>query len=49
MGLFAPIILILLSSVDRLWHQLSRRYTIAAQLTGHDLSWHTDKLLPLTE
>ena len=31
-----PIILILLSTVDRLWNQLTMR-TIAPQLFGHDL------------
>ena len=35
--LLRPIILILFSTVDRLGHQLSMCYTIAAQLICHDL------------
>ena len=38
MGLLYPIILILLSTVDRLGHQLTMSNTIAAQFVGHDLS-----------
>ena len=38
MRLLRPIILILLCTVDRLWHQLTMCNTIAAHFTGHDLS-----------
>ncbi len=37
MRLLCPIILILLSTVDRLRHHLPMRYSIAAQLISHDL------------
>ena len=35
--LLRPIILILLSTVDRLGHQFPMRYTITSQFIGHDL------------
>ena len=37
--LFCPIILILLSTVDRCGNQLAMCNTITAQLIRHDLSW----------
>ncbi len=39
MGLLSPIILILLSAVDRFWDQLTMSDSIALQLVGHDFSW----------
>ena len=38
MRLFRPIIFILFSAVDRLWHQLPVSNAIAAQFVRHDLS-----------
>ena len=37
MGLLSPIILILFSTVDRLWNQFPMRYTIASQFISYDL------------
>ena len=41
MRLLDPIILILLSTVDRLEHHISVRHTIASQFIGHDLPGFT--------
>ena len=38
-GLLCPVILILLSAVDRFWDQLTMSDTIASQLVGHDFPW----------
>ena len=40
MGLLCPIILILLSTVDRLGHQLTMSDAITAQLVGGELAIH---------
>jgi hypothetical protein len=37
MGLLCPIILVLLSAVDRFWDQLPMDNTISAQFVGNDL------------
>ena len=39
MGLLCPIVLILLSAMDRAWYQLSMGDTIAAQFVCNYLSW----------
>ena len=38
MALLCPVILILLSAVDRLWDQLPMGNAITPQFVGHDLS-----------
>lgn len=37
--LFSPIVIILLSTVDRIGHDLTLSYRIASQLIRHDLPW----------
>jgi hypothetical protein len=41
MRLLCPVILILLSTVDRVWNQLAMSDPIATQLVCHDLSGFT--------
>ena len=41
MGLFCPIVLILLSTVDRIWYQFTMSNAITSQLIGNDLPWLT--------
>ena len=39
MRLLGPVILILLITMDRVWHQFSMRHAITAQFVRHNLPW----------